>query len=299
VALKALQEYCDILQVVTQIFIKKPLFFTEGRQELMNDIQIFQIDLIPRPIRTPAGVVEKHFRATIQDFNNLGISIGLELQMRDADEVNGNRIIVERILIEQTNEQGIGVTGELLRKIPVQKLAEQCVLRAIDIFYPHTRTVGKNSLKVPTSEDVSKIKMVALISSHLGIKPPIKLIQEELAKQGINLDVGTIRNYRTKAIKAGLITSISSNNEIDVDVSRWTPKTMSEESDLISTLIQEGLNEGRPPISPQEHRRREKQKEEAALKEKERKDRAMKNKAKADLEKIKNWQIEAQRKAGK
>lgn len=226
----------------------------------MKNIEISRLSPLAHPIPTPAGVVEKRFKAVLRNYLNTGAILELDIQLRDAHESNGNRIVVERLHIDQTGSESLGVTGEILRKIAVQKLAEVCVLAAIKCFYPQTKPNKKTSLQVPSAADVSRTELVSQTSLSLGINPSVKEIQEALHKQGVVLGEGTIRNYLTKAKKAGLM-AVSANNEYELPefLKDFTPDTLSAEVDLIGKLFDESASSGLPPVSPQEHRRREKE----------------------------------------
>ena len=223
----------------------------------MNKIRIRQTSQVAWPIATPIGVTEKRFQAVIPNYNKLGVTLLLEIEIRDASQKNGNRIVVQNLLVNHDSADSNGITGEILRKIPVQKLAEDCVRESVRHFYPDTARKGKTSLKVPSSEDVSRTQLVALTSQSLGIKASTKEIQEALEEQGISLEVGTIRNYLTKAKKAGLFEIESSEPFFPNALKNLTPDSLSAEGDLIDRLLREAAEEGRPPISPIEYRRRQ------------------------------------------
>jgi len=249
--------YCYSLQTLTQIQGEKLVVFTKERQRIMKNIEISRLSLIDPPVDTPAGVVFKRFRATIRNYRETGATLELEIQLRDARQTNGNRIIVERLHIDQKDETSLGVTGEILRKIAVQDLAEKCVLAAIETFFPNSRPNKKSSLRVPSAADVSRTELVAYTSLSLGLNPSVKEIQEALAKDGVNLEEGTIRNYLTKAKKAGLM-AVSGNTEYELPemLQGLNPDTLSAEGYLIDKLLTDSAVSGQPPISPQEHRRR-------------------------------------------
>ena len=251
--------YCYSLQTLTQMRGKKQAIFTKERQGIMKNIEISRLSLVDPPVATPAGVVYKRFRAIIRDYRETGATLELDIQLRDARQTNGNRIIVERLHIDQKDEASLGVTGEILRKIAVQDVAEKCVLAAIETFFPETKPNKKTSLKVPSAADVSRTELVAQTSLSLGISPAVKEIQQALNNQGVGLEEGTIRNYLTKAKKAGLM-EVSRNAEFELPeiLKGLTPDTLSAEADLIGQLLAESATSGLPAVSPQEHRRREK-----------------------------------------
>ena len=248
--------YCYILQTLTQIEGEKQDIFTKGRQDTMKAIEISRLSQVRHPIATPAGVVEKRFKAVLRDYLQIGTRLELEIQLRDAHESNGNRIVVERFHFDQTDSNSLGVTGEILRKIAVQKLAEECVLAAIDFFYPKTKSIKKSLRKVPSAADVSRTELVALTSLSLGRNPSAKDIQDELNRQGVSLEEGTIRNYLTKAKKSGLM-DVTSNIELPEVLKGFTPDSMSVEADLIGRLLAQSQATGLAPVSPLEHRKLE------------------------------------------
>lgn len=223
----------------------------------MKNIEISLLSPMDPPIATPAGVVYKRFKAIIRDYRETGATLELDIQLRDAHQANGNRIIVERLHIDQKDEASLGVTGEILRKIAVQDVAEKCVLAAIENFFPETKPNKKSSLKVPSAADVSRTELIAHTSLRLGLNPSVKEIKEALNKQGVSLEEGTIRNYLTKAKKAGLMV-VSANTEylLPESLQVFTPDTLSAEADLMGKLLTDSAVSGQQPISPQEHRGR-------------------------------------------
>jgi len=232
----------------------------------MKDIEISYLENVSHPIATPAGWVEKKFRAVIPDYRGTGARLTLEVLVRDAHEKNGNRIVVENLVLDLRDSNSLGITGDILRQIPVQKVAEECVLHAIEFFYPTTRPNRKTSLKVPSPVDVSMTELVAATRNSLGLNPSAVEVQKALAKQGVQLEEGTIRNYFTKAKKAGLLNVVTdAAYELPDSLKNFTPDSLSAEVDLISELIMEAAGSGKPLISPQEYRRQKALAEKLAL----------------------------------
>ena len=254
------------MQDITQIKGLAEAIFIKERQGLVRAIEISYVDSILRPIATPAGLVEKRFRAEIPNYEKTGAWLTLEISIRDVREKNGNRIVVERLALELRESTSNGITGDILRRIPVQKLADECVLKAIEFFYPETRPNKKTSLKVPSATDVSMTEYVAATRMSLGLNPTALEIQSALRLQGVNLEEGTIRNYLTKAKKMGLLkVAVDASNGIPKSLRNFTPGTLSAESDLITDMLIDSAKSGKAPISPQEHRRRKADAERSAL----------------------------------
>ena len=274
------------MQDLTQTEGRKNAFCTDWRQDPMNLVEVSSLSEVAWPIATPAGVVEKKFRGVIRNYQDTGVTLLLDIHVTDSKENNGNRIIVDRLNVEQISADSLGVTGEILRKLPVQKLAEECVYAAIAHFYPQTRP-KKPTLRVPTVEDISRTELVAQTILELGIKPSAKDIQAALNEQGVSLEEGTIRNYITKAKKAGLLrVSPDSLMEETNFVRIITPADLSEEAALIEKLLFDAATSGIAPISPQVHRRRKAKTEEDAFALAERKAKIRKVKRTADIAKI-------------
>jgi hypothetical protein len=232
----------------------------------MKNIEISLIGNVRHPMLTPAGWVEKKFKAVIPNYKGTGAGLTLEVLIRDAHEKNGNRVVVENLVLDLRDSTSLGITGDILRQIPVQKVAEECVLHAIEFFYPATRPNRKTSLKVPSASDVSMTELVAATRNSLGLNPSAVEVQKALAKQGVQLEEGTIRNYLTKAKKAGLLNVVTDAAHKLPDSSKnFTPDSLSAEAALIDELRMEAAGSGKPPISPQEYRRQKALAEKLAL----------------------------------
>jgi hypothetical protein len=255
----------------------------EGWQKQMKKIRIESREKFAWPMLTPAGITDRHIRATLENFEDSGLNLVLDIEIRDQKEKNGNRIVVERLILESIKKDSLGVTSELLRKVAIQKLAELCVLESIEQLYPKTKK--KKSLKVPTQSDLSRMEQVAQASLSLGVKPPVKLIRSALLEQGIDLTEGTIRNYLTKASKAGLLKIKKlEETEIPAPLKDINPDKMSAESDLISKLINESISENLPPISPIQYRKKLEKAQADAIAKKEKQLEFIRAKRKKDLE---------------
>jgi len=253
----------------------------------MNKISVKRIADVAWPVTTPIGISEKRFIAMISNFNKTGATLSMEIEIRGDSEKNGNRIVVNKLAVAQLDETSYGVTGEILRGIAVQKLAEECVREAIRSFYPETVKKGKHSLKVPSVDEVSRMQLVALTSQSLGIKPPAAEIQAALKNQGVFMEIGTIRNYLTKAKKAGLLGLPATKPDSEISLKSMNPDQMSNESNLINDLLAGATKTGNPVISPQEHRRRRAAVEADAKAKIEREARIIKIKREADISKYK------------
>lgn len=250
----------------------------------MKRIEISYLSPVSQPITTPVGVVEKRFKAILRDYLPHGATLELEIQVKGAREKNGNRIVVERLQIDQIGSDSLGITGEVLRKIAVQKLAEECVLAAINFFFPETKPNKKTSLKVPSADDVSRTELIAQTSLSLGLNPPVKEIQEALKRAGVSLEEGTIGNYLTKARKAGLMAlPVSSEYMLPHALTGFTPDTLSEEASLIENSFIDAATFGLPLLSPTELLRREKKAKEDEISTAKRKARIAKLKREEDL----------------
>jgi hypothetical protein len=198
---------------------------------------------------TPAGVTEKRFRATIQNFEKSGATLILDIEIKDKFEKNGNRISVERLALEGSARSKFGITSELLRKVAVQKLAEICVTESVNKFYPES--IRHQSLKVAADSDMSRVEEIAYVSRQLGVKPPVKKIQEKLNEQGVSLKEGTIRNYLTKASKAGLLEIEKfEDQKLPKNIAELNPNSLMNEADLVLAIIKSSNKKNTPRVSP-------------------------------------------------
>lgn len=204
---------------------------------------------------TPAGVVYKRFPAKILDFKHEGLNVLLDIEIREAHESKGNRILVRSFRIDSFGETSPEITSDLLKNIAVKSLAEECVKEAIKKYFP--KSLKSKSLGVPTAEEVSRVELVAAISSSLGVSPSAKLIQKELLKHGVQMEERTVSNYLTKARKLGLLdTKKILPNQLPEILRGQTPGTMSLEAEgIISALITAASN-GTVPVSPKQKARK-------------------------------------------
>jgi hypothetical protein len=214
-------------------------------------IEINRLEEFQHPMATPAGWVEKKFRAIITELDIPSVSVIIDIEIRGQDEKFGNQIIAERILVEQVDQESNGVTGELLRRIPVKMLIEASVNHAINIFYPQTKPSGRQSLNVPTKEQLNRMEQIAAIANDLGVRPSERVIAEKLSELGVSLKEGTIRNYLTKAKRAGMI-----NVYTDGDLAQLPSfQEVSDDGAYIYKEFEDAVREKRLAISPQQRRR--------------------------------------------
>jgi hypothetical protein len=214
-------------------------------------IEISRLEELPRPMMTPAGWVEKRFRAIITELEIPSVQVTIDIEIRGVSEKFGNQIIAESVSVRQLDQNSNGVTGEMLRKIPVKMLIEASVDHAINFFYPQTKPTRRKSLRVSTGEQIGRLEQIAAIANELGVRSSARVISEKLSDIGVSLEEATIRNYLTKAKKAGMI-YVFTNGDINQLPSF---QAMSAEGDYIANELSDALLTGRIPVSPQQQGR--------------------------------------------
>ena len=164
-------------------------------------IMLKNMNNVSCPIYTPAGVVEKHFEATVTNLDASDIFIVLEIEFRTEDKKNPNKILLKKIEIIDPNLSGKGITAVTLRNYKLKEIQNKCISAAIDKWYPQTK-FNKKTFELPSPNKVKRIDLVASIMQKHGGKIASKTIQKELQKLKISMNVRSINNYRSKINKA-------------------------------------------------------------------------------------------------
>lgn len=206
-------------------------------------IALRNMESAPRPIRTPAGVIEKHFEATVTDLDSSGISIVLEIELRTEDQKNPNKILLKRLEIIDLDSSGKGITAPTLRSFKLKEIQDKCLLAAINEWYPHTKP-KKQTFKLPSPDEIKRIDLIASIMQKYGGTVATETIQKELQKLEISMNIGTINNYKTKVKKANLLFN-QPINEFSRPIVHPGIEGQKIEEELIKAII-----ETRPPDSP-------------------------------------------------
>jgi len=206
-------------------------------------IEIATLESVPWPIRTPAGIVEKRFRATITQLQPKSLAIKLDIEIRTENEKNPNQIIVSRLEIVDSNPFDRGITPTTLRSFKLDLLIKESVFAAVEAFYPKSKT-NKRTYKFPSPHEVSRIQLIAEIMNGLGLDPKSTEIAKILRDQGVAMSERTIDNYKTKVKKANLYGNNISERENIIHPGI--------EDDSICDELQSAAQEKRPPRSPRQ-----------------------------------------------
>jgi len=206
-------------------------------------IEIARLKDLWTPVRTPAGVVEKTFRATVTQLQPKSLTINLDIEIRTEWEKNPNKIIISRLEIVDSNSFDRGITPTTLRSFKFDFLIKECVFAAVEKFYPQSKP-KKQTLKLPSPDAVKRLQLIAEIMNGLGLDPKSTEIAKILKDQGVTLSERTIDNYKSKVKKANL-----HGNNISEPENITHPGI---EGEILSKELELAIQEKRQPRSPRQ-----------------------------------------------